>query len=246
MIIGSNIIFYETLQSTNITAALILKGHEVQEGTVIFTDFQTAGKGQQGNKWESEKGENLLLSIILYPESVIADEQFLISMAISLGICDFCNKYLTGVSIKWPNDIYIYDDKIAGLLIENSITGEVIESSVAGIGININQKKFNPDIPNPTSFKNLTGKDYDIRSCLRQLLVKLDKRYKQLLYGDRDHIRNEYFSMLYRAGKWHIFKSESDIFKGRISGITESGKLVIEKENSSVMEYAFKEVDFLP
>jgi BirA family biotin operon repressor/biotin-[acetyl-CoA-carboxylase] ligase len=245
MIIGSNIQFYESLQSTNSSASLSLKEKELPEGTVIFTDFQTAGKGQQGKRWESEKGKNLLFSVILYPLSVSPDNQFLISMIISLGICDFLRELVPEVKIKWPNDIYVNNDKIAGILIENSIIGDTIESSIAGIGININQEKFSPGIPNPVSLKIITGKDMDTGTALENLLNYLDNRYKQLLYGDRGLIRDEYASMLYQAGEWHTYRSEGIIFKGRIQGITDSGSLKIEKEDSSVSEFAFKEVDYI-
>ena len=245
MIIGSNIQFYESLQSTNSSASLSLKEKELPEGTVIFTDFQTAGKGQQGKRWESEKGKNLLFSVILYPSSVSPDNQFLISMIISLGICDFLRELVPEVKIKWPNDIYVNNDKIAGILIENSIIGDTIESSITGIGININQEKFSPDIPNPVSLKIITGKDTDTGTALENLLNYLDNRYKQLLYGDRGLIRDEYASMLYQAGEWHTYRSEGIIFKGRIQGITDSGSLKIEKEDSSVSEFAFKEVDYI-
>ncbi|HBE42358.1 MAG TPA: biotin--[acetyl-CoA-carboxylase] ligase [Bacteroidales bacterium] len=245
MIIGSEILYYDSLNSTNTTASLMLREKELPEGTVIRTDFQTAGKGQHGNRWESERGKNLLLSIILYPSSVSPDEQFLISMIISLGICDFLRRYLDGITIKWPNDIYIKNHKIAGILTENSIIGQYIESSVAGIGININQEQFSNDIPNPVSVKIITGKDQDIWLCLQQLLNFLDNRYKQLLYGDRDLIRNEYFLNLYRAGEWHTYKSEGVIFRGKITGVSTSGILTIEQEGKSRREFSFKEVDYI-
>lgn len=245
MIIGSNIQFHESLKSTNTFASLSLKEKELPEGTVICADFQTAGKGQPGKRWESEKGKNLLFSVILYPSSVSPDNQFLISMIISLGICDFIREIVPEVKIKWPNDIYIGNDKIAGILIENYITGKIIDSCIAGIGININQEKFSHDIPNPVSLKIITGKESDTRTSLGKLLVCLDKRYKQLLYGDRELIRDEYTSMLYRAGEWHTYRSDGIMFKGRIKGITDSGRLKIEKEDNSVSEFLFKEVDYI-
>ena len=140
MIIGSVIKFHKELTSTNDQAFMLLKTINPVEGTVIYADFQKAGRGQKDNKWESEKGKNLLLSIILYPTSIRPEDQFYLSMAVSLGICDFIDSFFPGSKIKWPNDIYINDDKIAGILIENSVMGETIESTIAGIGININQK----------------------------------------------------------------------------------------------------------
>ena len=245
MIIGSNIISLLNLPSTNTYAANLLKSEVVPEGTIIRTEFQSDGRGQKGNTWESEAGKNLIISIILHPENVAPSDQFLISMMISLGIYDFLKEEFPGCRIKWPNDIYVNDDKIAGILIENSIIGETIESCIAGIGININQEKFSPDIPNPVSLRTITGKETDTGTSLEKLLDCLDKRYKQLLYGEREPIRDEYVSMLYRAGEWSAFRSDGIIFKGRIQGITDSGSLKIEKEDSSVSEFLFKEVDYI-
>lgn len=246
MIIGSNIVYYDSINSTNSEALLILKEKELPEGTVIRADFQTAGKGQKGNRWESERGKNLLLSIILYPSSVSPDQQFLISMSMSLGIYDFLTQYLKDIKIKWPNDIFIRNSKIAGILIENTIIGPDIESSVAGIGININQEKFSPEIiPDPVSLKILTGKDHDTGLCFRQLLNYLDNRYKQLLYGDRDLISKEYFSNLYRAGEWHFYKAEGIIFRGRITAVSVSGILTIEQEGRKYRKFLFREVDYV-
>jgi len=245
MIIGSVIQFYRSLESTNTCALQCLKATELQEGTVICTDFQTAGKGHQSNRWESEDGKNLLFSIILYPSSVRPDEQFFISMTMSLGIYDFLHNLVPDVRIKWPNDIYVKNDKIAGMLIENSVMGETIENCIAGIGININQEKFSRDIPNPVSLKMITGKESDTRTCLKEALNYIDIRYKQLLYGNRGLIRDEYVSLLYRAGEWHAYRAEGNIFKGKIKGISETGSLKIEREDTSVSEFSFKEVDYI-
>lgn len=245
MIIGSNIIFCESLPSTNNHAADILKQKEVQEGTIIQTDFQSAGRGQSGNKWESEKGKNLLISIILFPKMINPADQFIISMTVSLGICDFLKKYIPDSNIKWPNDIYVGNDKIAGILIENSIMGEHIENSVIGIGLNINQDIFRSDAPNPVSLKMLTGSELNLSECLTQLASDLDKRYKQLLSEQFDIIRNEYVSYLYRLKEWSSFLGPDCIFDGRILTVRDNGKLVIEKKAGGRSEFSFKEISFI-
>ena len=246
MIIGSNIIPYENLTSTNTEAVLLLKKNNIPEGTVIHTEYQTAGRGQHGNRWESEKGKNLLISIILYPGSVKSEEQFLISMTISLGICDFVDRYLEGSKVKWPNDIYFKDDKIAGILIENSLMGDTIESSVAGIGLNINQENFPGEIRNPVSLRMITGREYEREICLKNLLCDLDKRYKLLLYGDRRKIRDEYVNRLYWFNELHEYMAGKTIFKGRISDVSVSGILSIIDEKGKILKFSFKEVDFIP
>lgn len=245
MIIGSNLIFRENLSSTNTEASSLLRRGDLPEGTVIHTDFQTAGKGQQGNTWESEKGKNLLFSIILYPQSVMPDEQFLISMTISLGVCDFLNNHTTGCKVKWPNDIYVKDHKIAGILIENSIMGDLIESTIAGIGLNINQEIFPEVIKNPVSLKFITGKELDTENCLSDLLSTLDKRYKQLLYGDRKKIHDEYKETLYRYNELYDYGTGGKIIKGRITDVSVSGTLTIRDEHETAYRFSYKEVDFI-
>jgi BirA family biotin operon repressor/biotin-[acetyl-CoA-carboxylase] ligase len=245
MIIGSQLLFFENLPSTNSYAATLLKENELPEGAVIYTNYQTSGRGQAGNKWESEENKNLLISIVLYPSIISPTDQFLLSMAVSLGICDFLKHYISGVSIKWPNDIYVNNDKIAGILIENSIRGDLIEHTIAGIGINVNQEKFLSDAPNPVSLSILTGRQYDLTGCIIQLAGKLDKRYKQLISEDFDLLRRDYLSLLFRRNQWCDFQDMNGIFKGRISDVTDSGKLKVEQENDIINEYSFKEIDFI-
>ena len=225
MIIGSKLLFFKNLPSTNSYAASLLREQEVPEGTVIHTNYQSAGRGQGGNKWESEENKNLLISIILFPSMINPTDQFLISMAVSLGICDFLDQYTSSISIKWPNDIYVKNDKIAGILIENSIMGDQIENTIAGIGININQTEFVGDAPNPVSLANLTGKQYDLNDCLIQLTSDLDKRYKFLISGDFDLIRLDYISRLYRYKQWSKFRDVNGLFKGRILNVSDTGKI---------------------
>ena len=245
MIIGSNLFFYKNLSSTNSVAIELLRESELPEGSVIYTDFQISGKGQPGNRWESEDGKNLLLSIILYPSSVSPVEQFLLSRTISLGLCDFIDRHHEGSKIKWPNDIYVKNDKIAGILTENSLMEDTIENSVAGIGFNINQEKFPPEIPNPVSLKLLTGKEYDTDTCLKELLSDLDRRYKQLLYGNRDELRGEYINRFYRFNEFHNYRAEEREFKGKIIDVSFSGLLIIEEENGKIREFSFREIDFV-
>jgi len=244
MIIGSKYIFVRNTESTNTIAAGLIKSESIPEGTIIHTDFQTAGRGQKGNQWESEEGMNLLFSIVLYPIMISPEDQFIISMIISLGICDFLKIHIPVSKIKWPNDIYAGDDKIAGILIENSITGNVISYSVAGIGLNINQTVFPGYIPNPVSLKILTGKEHDILTCLKQLAGFLDRRFKQIISGNHSEIRNEYISSLYRLYEWHEFSTMDGKFSGRIIAVDDSGRLMAEDQNGEIRRFYFKEIDF--
>jgi BirA family biotin operon repressor/biotin-[acetyl-CoA-carboxylase] ligase len=245
MIIGSEIFYCENLPSTNSYASELLKNKEVPEGLIVYTNYQSAGRGQSGNKWESQENKNLLISIILFPNMIKPADQFLLSMVISLGICDFLQRYTDVISIKWPNDIYVNDDKIAGILIENSIMGDIIEHTIAGIGININQENFLSNAPNPVSLCTLTGRQYDLPECLGQLASDLDKRYKSLISGAPEGLKNDYISHLYRHMQWSKFRDMKGIFTGRISDVSDEGRLRVELKQGKVNEYSFKEIEFV-
>jgi BirA family biotin operon repressor/biotin-[acetyl-CoA-carboxylase] ligase len=245
MIIGSKFLFCKNAESTNTYASCLLQTESIAEGTIIHTNFQSAGRGQKGNRWESEDSRNLLFSIVLFPGMVVPEDQFIISMVISLGICDFLKMFIPGCKIKWPNDIYAGDDKIAGILIENSITGNTIINSIAGIGLNINQVKFTDGIPNPVSLKMLTGKEHDLDLCLKQIALCLDRRYKQLIAGSRAEIRNEYISSLYRLHELHSYKTDLGLLYGKIVSVNYSGCLQIEDDWKNIHEFQFKEIDFM-
>jgi BirA family transcriptional regulator, biotin operon repressor / biotin---[acetyl-CoA-carboxylase] ligase len=245
MIIGSKLLFFENLPSTNTHAASLQRNSGLTEGTIIYTNYQMAGRGQAGNKWESEDGKNLLISIILFPSFIIPSEQFQISMTISLGICDFLKRYIPVCRIKWPNDIYVNNDKIAGLLIENSIMGNQIESTIAGIGLNVNQDTFKCEAPNPVSLKSIIKKELDLITCLNELVSDIDLRYSQLLEGNHDQIKKEYISKLFRLNIWSEYRDKNGIFTGRIITLSESGNLLIERQSGKTNEYSFKEVEFI-
>jgi BirA family biotin operon repressor/biotin-[acetyl-CoA-carboxylase] ligase len=245
MIIGSNLIFRHGLPSTNTCLSQLAKDGDLPEGTIVHTNYQSAGRGQAGNTWESEDGKNLLFSVLIFPSMITPVNQFIISMAISLGICDFLNRLITSCSIKWPNDIYVNNDKIAGILIENSIMGENIEFSIAGIGLNVNQDRFISDAPNPVSLKLLTGKEYDLPTCLTQIASDLDKRYKQVISGSFDLIRADYNSNLFRRDKWYDYRDQESIFTGKILSVSDQGKLLAENQTGKTREYTFKEIEFI-
>jgi BirA family transcriptional regulator, biotin operon repressor / biotin---[acetyl-CoA-carboxylase] ligase len=245
MIIGSNILFFKDLSSTNSHASLLLKNNRLTEGTIIYTNYQSAGKGYAGNIWESEDGKNLLMSIVLYPSFIKPSDQFCISMSISLGICDFIRRFIPDCSIKWPNDIYINNDKIAGILIENTIIADHIEYSIVGIGLNVNQIKFISSASNPVSLRQITSKTYDLQSCLAELTKDLDIRYKQLIAGKIESVNKEYITNLYRLNEWSRFRDANGEFTGRILALGDYGTLLIENEDKKIRGYAFKEVEFI-
>ncbi len=215
------------------------------EGTIVLAEFQTNGRGQGGNSWESEKGKNLTFSIILKPHFLKASGQFYISKVISLALADFVSLFIDNVFIKWPNDIYAGDRKIGGILIENSIDGQYISQSIAGIGLNINQKKFTGNAPNPVSLNKLTNLEYDIEDLLDTLKDIIEYRYKMLKDREYKTIDENYVDFLYRFGQKASYKSQDEIFIGTITGVESTGELVISDEKGCCRNFNYKEVSFL-
>lgn len=245
MIDEPGIVSLSTVGSTNSYAARLLREGDVAEGTVVTALFQSEGRGQSKNRWESEYGSNLLFSIVLFPTTIKPEDQFSISIAVSLGIKDSLTRYLDSVKIKWPNDIYAGNDKIAGILIESAISGETIIHSIAGVGLNVNQQKFISDAPNPISMKMITGKEMDTAVVLDDLRESIDRRYKKLLKEGREVMDGDYQRSLWRLGEWHRFRSGTTEFTGMITGTNRSGCLMIRDESGKIREFAFREIEYL-
>ena len=244
-IIGKEIVHLKVTDSTNNYANHKLRLQSVPEGTVFLAYEQSSGRGQKNNIWESDAGKNLTFSIVLYPEFLKIQRQFLLSKVVSLGIHSALIKYFDEIHIKWPNDIYAGKMKLAGILIENSIMGGTIKTSVIGIGLNVNQTVFLSDAPNPTSLKLLTNKHYDCDKILKELLAGIDYYYKLLSFGEHDKIDEEYSSLLFRMNEMHNFKTGTSVFQGEIIGVNEIGQLLIQKIDGEILEFHFKEVEFV-
>lgn len=244
VMIGSTIIQLDSVDSTNNYAAKELLTKSLNEGTVFVAACQQAGRGTGVASWESATGLNLTFSVVLYPKQVPISRQFFISKAISLGVADFLSHYVKGVSIKWPNDIYVGDKKIAGILIETAITGGKFSRAIVGIGLNINQEVFVSDAPNPVSLKNLTGESYDLTVLLKDLCENLDKRYSSLVRGGFASIHSDYQELLYKRGLWARYSADEEEFDGMILEVEPDGRLLIETREGEVKRFLFKEVVF--
>ena len=228
LFVGKVLLELNKLDSTNSHALDLLSKNNPSDGTVISAWFQEQGKGQIGRKWQSEAGKNLTFSIIFYPTFLLAKRQFILNQAIALGVYDFANQYMTNVKIKWPNDIYVNDKKIGGILIQNVLSGANIQSSVAGVGVNINQSEFDASIPNPTSFFLETAQEYDLFTLLENLCQKIETRYLQVRAGNYSLLENDYFRNLYRFQEEALYQYPGgEIFSGKIVGLSETGKLKI-------------------
>lgn len=235
----------EEARSTNSSLREWLTREPLPEGSVLWADNQTKGRGQLGNSWESEAGKNLTFSLVIYPESIGAGRQFLLSQIAALGVKDTLDKYVDSIRVKWPNDVYWKDRKICGILIENDLAGHRIATSILGIGVNVNQKQFLSDAPNPVSLAQVTGRQYDREQLLSELRVHLYIRYLQVLREELETLRNDYLAALYRADGFYPYQDASGVFDARIGGIEETGHLLLERRDGSHRRYAFKEVSFL-
>ncbi len=242
--IGNKIKYLDSVDSTNNYLKALYADHKPDEGLLIFTKTQLSGRGQQENNWESETNKNLLFSFIIYPTFLKADAQFILSKVISLAIVDFISQHVSNVHIKWPNDIYVGNKKIAGVLIENTIKGSKISSSIIGIGININQENFSDNTPNAVSLTMLTKKTYNINEHLQSLISNLNVWYNTLLLGHTAEINNLYLNSLFRYNQTHNYVVAGKKIKGKIIGIDPNGRLIIEIQNEGVRVFAFKEIEY--
>jgi BirA family transcriptional regulator, biotin operon repressor / biotin---[acetyl-CoA-carboxylase] ligase len=245
---GEKIIRFTVLDSTNQYLADLISVERPSEGTIILAAFQTAGRGMDKNSWESAPGLNLTFSIVLYPTFLPADRQFSLNKAISLALTD-CIGNLPGIGnglkIKWPNDIYIDDRKLAGILIQNGVKGEKFDYCIAGIGLNVNQESFRNYQVKPVSLKLATGKSFDPDELLHLLLRSIEKRYNQLRNGDIPSIDKDYTGILYRFGEYHDYIFGGKTIHARITGVNRYGQLVLEKKDGGVVECDLKEVRFI-
>ena len=239
------IIFLNEVESTNNYANQLILSNAAEEDTVVLTHYQKKGRGQLGNHWESEAGKNLLASIILYPELLKAGKQFYLSKIVSLSIVEYLKREVADVSVKWPNDIYIGTKKIAGILIENSIKGNYLFTSILGIGLNLNQKMFLSDAPNPVSLTQLTGKEYEIEKVVSDIFRLIQAWYQKIQRGNFAEIDSAYLSILFRNGEWSQYSKNGISFEAKIIGIGEFGQLQLENREGVISEYVFKEIEFI-
>ena len=225
----------ERTDSTNtLLKELLAKGEWPQDERFLYAGYQTAGRGQTGNSWESEEGKNLLCSIVLPP----AKNLYFLNIAVSVAILRLIDEPLT---IKWPNDIYWQDKKLAGILLENAIVGSEITYSIAGIGLNVNQTEFVSDAPNPVSLKQITGKENDID----QLMQDLFEAVYTVLNEPEDVIWSEYKSHLYRREGYWPFADTNGVFEAQIEDVLPTGEVVLRDENNKKRVYHFKQIRYV-
>ena len=214
-----------------------LAAHADEHDMVVWTDFQTAGRGCGTNSWESEPGQNLLFSMLIHPTDVAPARQFAISMAISLDIVRTLQPLVTHgeLSIKWPNDIYWNDRKLAGILIESQIAAGLIRQCIIGVGLNVNQTLFRSDAPNPVSLRQITGQQHDREPLLRQIADRFTL----------DISADDYRALLYRRRGMHPYRDAKGDFTAELLTVEDDGHLLLRDSQQHTRRYAFKEVTFL-
>ncbi len=224
----------------------------ITEGVVLTTFNQVAGRGQMGNQWLAEPNKNIAFSIILQPIFLDAREQFHLNKAIALAVHDFFvaifrehNPSLaSGLTVKWANDIYFYDKKIAGILIQNALSGSRLQHSIIGIGLNINQLEFSKDF-NATSLKGELKIDFDLFDLVEQLTKAMEQRYLQLKTGSFKGLHEEYLSKMYRFGVESDFQyPNGEPFRGTIIGVSALGRLEV-LTTEGVKNFDIKELKFV-
>lgn len=241
------ILFVPQTSSTNSLLKEMAQVSDCVEFLTICADFQTAGRGQKENKWESESGKNLLFSVLIYPHFVPVEKQFILSQIVSLALKDTLDEYIEGVSIKWPNDIYRHDKKICGILIENTLSTDAIAYTIVGIGLNVNQANFESDAPNPVSMFQASGEQYDRKEIVSRFLTKLKQLYSDIQFTElRGKIVDRYKESLYRGrSAYYLYRDDNGVFEAVIHDVTESGYLILKHNDNSLHHYAFKEVQFI-
>ena len=242
------ITLHETDSTNNFLAALCDNSKEVAEFTTVCADFQSAGKGQRGNYWESEQGKNLLFSYVTYPFFVKPRDQFVLSEIASLSVKEALDCHIGDVTVKWPNDIYWRDKKICGMLIENVLGDHGLARSIAGIGININQQVFRSDAPNPVSLSQITEKEEDLHAILADVMLFVSRYYEDLRLNEEQTtilLSEKYNQSLYRREGYFPFADREGEFMASILRVEPDGRLHLLDTEGRERSYLFKEVQFI-
>jgi len=233
-----------TVDSTN----NFFREYEGEEGslmTIATAEYQTAGRGQGKNTWESEAGKNLLFSIKMRPEGLPAARQFVMLEAVALAIRDALSAYTDGITVKWPNDVYWRDMKISGTLSECTVSRGMIADCVSGTGININQQLFRGDAPNPVSLLNITGRETDREDVLHAIARNVERYLGMVNNGLYDDIDRMYAASLYRRNGMFKYRDDGGMFMAETERVEPDGHLILRRDDGTRGRYAFKEVKFI-
>lgn len=241
-----HIIKLNATDSTNTYLRQFYSENNVVDYTVVLASKQNKGRGQMGSVWMSDSGKNLTFSVFKGLRGLQIDHVFFLSIVTSLAVINTLRSLnMSGLKIKWPNDILSYNQKICGILIENVIKNSQLDSCIIGIGLNVNQTEFS-SLPKASSLKLITGITYDLDEVLNQIIENLKIQFAILRDGKRDALKIDYESYLYRNNKPSTFKdSEGTLFTGFIKGVSKAGKLKVLLEANITKEFDIKEITLM-
>jgi len=255
--------YIEQIDSTNSEIErLISAGESLPDGFVLYTDNQTNGRGQRGNSWTTGKGENLAMSVLVKNTMLPASRQFVLNQWVALSVVAALQKYAEGIKIKWPNDIYYDNKKMCGILIENTLSIKnnqtEIGYSIVGIGVNVNQKVFASNLPNPASLFQIIGKEANIRDLMFDIVDRMDFFKTLVTKQALEQLEMLYYENLYRKDEWHLYQprevslvptqirtTPTNAFEGCLRGVDLTGQLLLEHRNGQIKHYHFKEIEFV-
>ena len=214
---------------------------------LITTDYQTAGRGQRGNAWESAPEKNLLFSLAIKPNNISASQQFAICELISVALCDVLAKYCTDIRIKWPNDIYYRNHKLCGILIEHDLEGTQLSRTIIGVGLNVNQEQFVSDALNPISLSQVIGHEVDREALLEAITARFFELYQQYASAILDHtaLHQRYISLLYRLNIPSTYRDSRSAFTATLRNVELGGRLILEDQQGTLRSYLFKEIAYI-
>lgn len=230
---------FKELASTNDTAS----ESQYRDGDIIVAQYQSAGRGQRGNKWVSiAGGENLMFTLVLEPKTIKVNQQFLISITAALSVARTIESFgVEGVEVKWPNDIMVGGLKIAGILIEHSFMSEFLSRTIIGIGLNVAQMDFPSDAGSPTSLHLLGVREVNSQDVLKRFQEEFDRCYNM----DQEELLNSYLQRLYRRDGEHLYEDKDGRFMAKIDSINpHTGLLTLKDSDNNLREYYFKEVSY--
>ena len=249
LFVGQNLIELSEVNSTNTYAINLLREAQIPDGTLIFTQNQTAGRGQMGNQWQAETGKNLTFSLILHPTFLSAEKQFYLSKITSLAVLatltEFLPTSLYDIKIKWSNDTLVGKKKISGILIENILRGNTLQSSVIGVGININQKNFAGLENQATSLSLLLEKDFNVKEILSKFCEHFEAFYLLLKQNNFQKITEQYLQKLHLFNEYGMYRANEKIFSAKIIDVEENGLLVLSTTENQILKFNFKEVQLV-
>jgi BirA family transcriptional regulator, biotin operon repressor / biotin---[acetyl-CoA-carboxylase] ligase len=246
LFIGQTIVRLDEVDSTNTFLLKQIQSGFVPEGMTVIARAQTHGRGQRGNSWETEAGANIILSLLLRPTFLEAKQQFDLTRIAALAIHKTISAALPAeqVRIKWPNDLFVNGKKIAGMLIENSISGKTIHTSVFGIGVNVNQTQFSANLQQATSIALITGQKTDLQELIHSFLSTLEMYYLMLRQGKSEELDAAYQEALFRKGISANYTDSTGEFEATLLGVKPEGQLVLQDVSGKIREYNFKEITF--